>query len=101
MKSQLSQPDQGQLFPDLNIADWHDVRRLSWVPAHFHKIQVTASSAVQDWILENTQGRWAVCSRFDQERDVFLNRSGLAFEDPQEAMLCQLTWSGRDFNDDF
>lgn len=75
-------------------------RKLSFCPQHFTKTSIKADREQMLWVFDNTNSRFAVYSPdkvTEQEKIDFLlsfeNRLHLAFEDPQEAMLCELKWS--------
>ncbi len=75
-------------------------RKLNFCPEHFTKTSIKADRDQMLWVFENTNNRFAVYSpekATDEEKMDFLlafeNRLQLAFEDPQEAMLCELKWS--------
>lgn len=81
---------------NLNISNWFSKRELSHVPPHFTKCSTPLTGdAPMIWIMSKLSGRYATTvgssavSSFilDQQTDIY-------FEDPAEAMLYELRWSG-------
>jgi hypothetical protein len=65
---------------------------------HFTKTSIKANDEQMLWVYENTIGRFSIYkdSYEEDQPDLFSlreRRKNLAFEDPLEAILCELTWS--------
>jgi hypothetical protein len=75
---------------NINLHTWFVKRELDFCPLHFVPAKTPISDESLYWILEKLQGRFylgKVDFRFLSEgRHPF-------FEDPQEAVLYELTWS--------
>ncbi len=73
----------------INVYTWFDARQLDFCPKHFitTKTPVTDESLI--WIHEKLQGRFCL-----QQGNDFLDFDRIPyFEDPQEAILYELTWA--------
>lgn len=73
------------MLPQINATTWHANRKLDIVPRHFIRSSVEYDTNMVEWISEKLQGRYAV-----SYLDGYLT---LWFEDPKEAVLCDLIWS--------
>ena len=77
---------------NINLYTWHGDRELDFCPKHFTKCNTVLSESSKMWILEKLSGR------FYFENVAFQSFLSLGeqvpyFEDPQEAVLYELTWS--------
>ena len=75
---------------NINVHTWFEKRQLNFCPKHFVKASTPISDDKLFWVLEKLQGRFYVSgnssSLFDFNDEIY-------FEDSQEAMLYELTWS--------
>ena len=69
---------------DINLYTWFTNRELSFTPKHFVFSRATMTSESKEWVLERLTGRFSVA----------MTNGGfaIAFEDPKEAMIYELTW---------
>jgi hypothetical protein len=57
-------------------------RELDFSPTHFTKVNTqNCSPEAKEWIIEKLHGRF-----------YFAAAGAIAFEDPKEAIMCELTW---------
>jgi hypothetical protein len=75
-------------------------RRLDFCPEHYTKTGISKSDKTIHWVYENTKGRFSFYIKKDPLGDqddlltlYAIEESYFAFEDPHEAVLCELTWS--------
>lgn len=74
----------------INLYTWFDARQLDFRPKHFITTRTAVTDESLEWIFEKLQGRFYL----EQEHDSFLgSKSYPYFEDPQEAILYELTWA--------
>lgn len=74
---------------DINFDTWFSERELQMVPPHFTVASTSLTDSARVWILEKLHGRFAVIhSRFSSGGGPY----EVAFEDPKEAMMYELTW---------
>lgn len=69
----------------INIETWLTDRELSYCPKHFVKANTPLFDKSKIWILERLHGRFYI----QNDHLSFIP----FFEDPEEAMLYELTWS--------
>ena len=83
----------------INIDTWNKERELSFCPKHFVTTTTPLTDQAKLWVLEKLHGRYYVT---EQQRNRFKVTSSLfdiytaayiSFEDPQEAVFYELTWS--------
>ena len=73
---------------------WYGARMLEFVPPHFVKSNTPLSDNSHIWVMSKLSGRYAVIPN-DEFIDVLTdNKATIYFEDPAEAMLYELRWSG-------
>jgi hypothetical protein len=83
---------------EINPYFWYNERKLDFTPNHFvvTKTPVTDQSLV--WVYNALSGRFSI-TNIHENSDVltsvilFYQTINIAFEDPKEAMLYELTWS--------
>jgi hypothetical protein len=83
---------------EINPYFWYSERKLDFTPNHFviTKTPVTDQSLV--WVYNALSGRFSI-TNIHENSDVltsvilFYQTINIAFEDPKEAMLYELTWS--------
>jgi hypothetical protein len=81
---------------DINLMTWFSKRELDYCPKHFVRTNTPLDEERTRWILENLKGRYHITYSRDQNNDnlLFLFDDPLpCFEDPQEAVLYELTFS--------
>lgn len=83
---------------EINPYFWYSERKLDFTPTHFvvTKTPVTDESLV--WVYNTLSGRFSI-TNIQENNDIltsmilFYRTINIAFEDPKEAMLYELTWS--------
>lgn len=75
---------------DINLYTWFTERELDFCPKHFIKTNTPIDIDKKLWVLEKLSGRFYVGKKTGQ---FFLFDESIWFEDPQEAVLYELTWS--------
>jgi len=72
---------------------WYADRELKFCPKHFVTAETLLSNEAKEWVLEKLSGRFAIVP--DTDSVIFLCDflGKIAFEDPAEAMIYELTWS--------
>lgn len=78
------------MIEKLNYHSWFGYRCLNYKPAHFHATSTPLTVEKQDWVDEKLTGRYSIV--MVEEKYGYGHRV-LYFEDPQEAILYELTWS--------
>ncbi len=76
----------------LNIDTWNKSREVSFCPKHFIPTTAPLTSEAKLWVLERLQGRYFI-TLMSRRNTVFDHYAKIYFEDPQEAVLYELTWS--------
>jgi hypothetical protein len=74
---------------NINLMTWYANRELDFCPKHFIKATTPLTDDSKLWIYEKCVGRFYT----DAEDSLFLFGETVYFEDPQEAVLYELTWS--------
>jgi hypothetical protein len=82
---------------EINLYAWFGQRELDYCPKHFVKANTPLTQERRLWILEKLQGRF-YCQQIKNIDlrtllDDIVEMSVPYFEDPQEAILYELTWS--------
>lgn len=84
---------------NLDLTTWFSDRELNYKPKHFIQTKTLASLESKKWILNKLQGRFTIIPaqyfHIQEDYDVsFIDKYGYpAFENPNEAILYELTWS--------
>lgn len=73
----------------INLYTWYQQRQLNYCPTHFVATTTPLTTESKMWILERLQGRFFVHQMLSL-RDI---EGAPHFEDPEEAVLYELTWS--------
>lgn len=73
---------------EINLISWYSKRELDFCPKHFIKANTPLTLKSKDWIKDHLVGRF-----FIKEYDYNVFEHYPYFEDPQEAILYELTWS--------
>jgi hypothetical protein len=76
----------------INIDTWNKTRELNYCPKHFVAATTSLTEESKLWVLERLHGRYYI-SLQHMRRSIFDNTVTIYFEDPQEAVLYELTWS--------
>lgn len=74
---------------EINPIVWFSKRELGNIPRHFAKAQTPKTEESYIWVLTKLQGRFGVSSD-----ELFTTSQYFFFEDPAEAMIYELRWSG-------
>ena len=80
----------------INLQTWFTERRLDILPEHFVVTTTPLDEKKHLWILENCTGRYYIGSKSNESNADWLSlfaEEFVFFEDPQEAVLYELTWS--------
>ena len=78
---------------DINLQIWYSDRELEFVPPHFMRVETTLSEESLFWVQSRLQGRYSVQIVYENNV-LFTEKNSIYFEDPVEAMLFELRWSG-------
>ncbi len=73
---------------NINLYTWYGQRELDYCPMHFILSNTPITQESKSWILEKLNGRFYLGSTI---HDLFME-SFPSFEDPQEALMYELTW---------
>lgn len=76
----------------INIDTWNKAREVSFCPKHFTPTNTPLTEEAKLWVLERLHGRYYVGLNTFRS-SIFENIATIYFEDPQEAVLYELTWS--------
>jgi len=81
---------------ELSPLSWFGNRELDQVPFHFTRVSTPMTDENYMWVVAKLSGRYAIVHGFDSDiTNLFVSTSYLYFEDPKEAMLFELRWSGK------
>jgi len=78
---------------ELNLMTWFADRKLDYLPKHFIPTNTPIDDAKHLWVLEKCKGRYYIGNKESTELSFLLHEDNIFFEDPQEAVLYELTWS--------
>lgn len=82
---------------NINLHTWYSERELDYCPKHFVSVNTPIDDEKHLWILENLKGRYHIGSktRSNNEESLLSLFDDMYpyFEDMQEAVLYELTWS--------
>jgi len=73
---------------NINLNTWFGQRQLDFCPKHFTKANTILDSDSLQWVQEKLLGRYYI-----EDSDGFFAVNNIYFEDPQEAVFYDLTWS--------
>jgi len=76
----------------INIDTWNKAREMSYCPKHFTAVIAPLTDEAKLWVLERLHGRYYIGLQ-NNRNTIFDMQAKIYFEDPQEAMLYELTWS--------
>ena len=78
---------------NLNIQTWYTERQMSFCPKHFISVKIPLTDEKKFWIIDKLSGRYFI-GEITSTAFLFADFDEYpSFEDPQEAILFQLTWS--------
>lgn len=79
----------------INIDTWIGDRQLDFCPKHFIMATTPITTEIKFWVLEKLHGRFYVSANtnFGNRGFLFEADENIYFEDSQEAVLYELTWS--------
>lgn len=72
---------------------WYSTRELKSPAPHFVKCSTPINDNSLQWVYTKLQGRFSKEDSSDSD-DFFVTTQFISFEDPAEAMLYELRWSG-------
>ena len=82
---------------NINLMTWFTERKLDYLPKHFIPANAYIDEERHLWILEKCTGRFYIGQKnnteFSELMLFLLEEEIVYFEDPQEAVLYELTWS--------
>jgi len=79
----------------VNPAKWFSTRELSTVPPHFVQGNTPITEKSKLWVISKLQGRYALATLADESEALIpIPFEYIFFEDPAEAMIYELRWSG-------
>jgi hypothetical protein len=79
---------------EINPQVWFGERELHHVPPHFVKATTPLTTESMSWVNTRLISRYALSSLWETDNFIFDSGSYVYFEDPSEAMLYELRWSG-------
>jgi len=80
---------------ELHPIAWFSKRELDHIPRHFTKTTTPQTDESYVWVLSNLQGRFGKSSESSSPETLSLEWVNIFyFEDPAEAMMYELRWSG-------
>ena len=79
---------------NINLHTWFIDRQLDFLPMHFVPTNTHVDDERHLWVLEKCTGRYYIGKKQESNEWISLFTDPVIyFEDPQEAVLYQLTWS--------
>lgn len=75
---------------NINIMTWYAEREMTYCPEHFVPTKTSITGDSMQWILEKCTGRFYL---YGDDLSFLYDKVCPYFEDPQEAVLYELTWS--------
>jgi hypothetical protein len=78
---------------DINLLTWFSRRKVDYLPKHFVPTNTPIDGNKHLWVLEKCRGRYFIGSKDSNELSFLFHEDNIFFEDPQEAVLYELTWS--------
>jgi hypothetical protein len=78
----------------VNPAKWFGTRELSLVPPHFVKANTPLTEKSKLWVISRLEGRYALVAMTDDDDLLPLPYEYIFFENPAEASMYELRWSG-------
>ena len=81
---------------EIDPITWYSTRQLELCPKHFVVVSAPLTEDSKQWILDKLRGRFAIINTVTNLSGLTVvdtSRGKVAFEDPTEATLYELTWS--------
>lgn len=78
----------------IDMYKWFGKRELDYIPAHFVRCETPLSEDSRLWVTSRLRGRYAVVQHTDMQTFTIETRYRVYFEDPSEATIYELRWSG-------
>lgn len=78
----------------INPQIWYGNRELDFVPPHFTKCSTPLTTESLLWVHTRLQGRFFITSLTNLQTFVLDTTKQIYFEDPAEATMYELRWSG-------
>lgn len=83
---------------NVNPLLWFGERELNHIPPHFIKANTLLTDDSLFWVMTKCHGRYAISDiqedEFTDILSIFTLTRNIYFEDPTEAMMYELRWSG-------
>jgi hypothetical protein len=82
---------------NVNPLLWYGERELQHIPPHFTKAHTTLTDESLFWVITKCHGRYTTTNVDEDVSDImsiFILTRNIYFEDPAEAMMYELRWSG-------
>jgi hypothetical protein len=79
---------------EFNVQVWNGERELTFVPPHFVRCYTTITDESLFWVISSLIGRYTTQTHSDFTSFNLDINTFIYFEDPSEAMLYELRWSG-------
>ena len=74
---------------------WFSKREVDHIPRHFTKTNTPHSNEAYHWVITNLRGRYGIANCEVRNGSKFMEWVNyFYFEDPAEAMMYELRWSG-------
>jgi hypothetical protein len=78
----------------VNPSNWFSKREIDHRPPHFVKCDTPITPESRIWVTSKLKGRYAIVHHTDMQTYIMETRDSVYFEDPAEAMIYELRWSG-------
>jgi hypothetical protein len=78
----------------MNPYKWFAEREVEHLPPHFVKCETELTDDSLLWVITKLSGRYAIIKQTDLAIFVLGSADIIYFEDPSEAMVYELRWSG-------
>jgi hypothetical protein len=82
---------------NVNPLLWYGERELQHIPPHFTKAPTALTDDSLFWVMTKCHGRYTTTNVDEDVSDImsiFILTRNIYFEDPAEAMMYELRWSG-------
>ena len=82
---------------NVNPLLWYGERELQHIPPHFTKAYTALTDDSLFWVMTKCYGRYSITNAEEDVNDImsiFMLVRNIYFEDPSEAMMYELRWSG-------
>jgi hypothetical protein len=84
---------------NVNPLLWFGEREVKSTPPHFIKCPTSLTEKSKHWVLTKTQSRYSICAGQEEDEEdklafIFEDKQYIYFEDPVEATIYELRWSG-------